>query len=210
MHQILSFSPDYLLGGRSLNLSKIEAGKNELYEENLDPQEIMLSCMNMMKVQAHRQNVELESDIADDLPWLCADQVVLKQIIINLLSNAVKFTRAGGTVTLKAWGQEKGGFVFQVIDDGIGISLEDIQKIMQPFVQIDNVLSREHQGTGLGLPLVKSMVGLHGGSIDIQSEVGTGTTVTVRLPSQRIVPPGGTKGNSAPREPQPAHPVEKL
>ena len=183
-------SGEHLLGLISdiLNLSKIEAGKNELCEEDLHPREVMLSCMNMMKVQAQRQNVKLEADLPDDLPWLHADQVVLKQIIINLLSNAVKFTREGGTVTLKAWGHDSSGFVFQVIDNGIGIALEDIPRIMQPFVQIDSVLSRQHQGTGLGLPLVKSMVGLHGGSMDIQSELGAGTTVTVRLPSRRIVP----------------------
>jgi signal transduction histidine kinase len=77
--------------------------------------------------------------------------------------------------------------VFQVIDTGIGISLEDIPKVMQPFTQIDSGLSRKHQGTGLGLPLIKHMVELHGGSVDIQSEVGAGTTVTVRLPAERVV-----------------------
>ncbi len=186
----INSSGQHLLGliNDILDLSKVEAGKTELQEEEIDPVGVVRSCISMVKGQACSQGLDLETDMAEQLPWLRADKRLLKQAIINLLSNAVKFTRKGGKVTLKAWCKPKSGFVFQVIDTGIGLSLEDIPKVMQPFTQIDSELSRIHQGTGLGLPLVKHLVELHGGSVDIQSEVGAGTTVTIRLPAERIVP----------------------
>ncbi|MFQ5959627.1 MAG: sensor histidine kinase, partial [Alphaproteobacteria bacterium] len=105
------------------------------------------------------------------------------------LSNAVKFTPAGGTVTTRVWHRLDGGYVFQVADTGIGIAPGEIPKVLSPFGQVESALSREFQGTGLGLPLTKSLVETHGGSFDLQSEPGVGTTVTVRLPAERIVPP---------------------
>ena len=118
---------------------------------------------------------------------LWADERKLKQILVNLLSNAIKFTESGGKVVLKIWHRMDSGFVFQVIDSGIGIAIEDIPKAFAPFQQIDSGLNRIHEGTGLGLPLTKSLVEMHGGSLDLQSEVGVGTTVTVRFPAERIV-----------------------
>ncbi len=100
----------------------------------------------------------------------------------------------GGKVTLKAWCSVNSGYVFQVIDTGIGIALEDIPKALLPFQQIDNRLNRKYEGTGVGLPLSKSLIEMHGGSLDLQSQVGVGTTVTVRFPAERIVRlPHGTK-----------------
>ena len=111
----------------------------------------------------------------------------LKQILVNLLANAIKFTPKGGKVTLKAWCREDSGHVFQVIDTGIGMRLEDIPTALAPFQQVDSALNRKFEGTGLGLPLTKALVELHGGSLDLQSQVGVGTTVTVRFPAERIV-----------------------
>lgn len=128
-----------------------------------------------------------QTELADDVPMLRADKLKLKQILINLLSNAIKFTDPGGKVTLKAWCSMDGGYVFQVVDTGIGIALEDIPKALAPFQQIDNRPNRKHRGTGLGLPLSKSLVEMHGGSLDLQSHVGVGTTVTIRFPAERIV-----------------------
>ena len=104
-----------------------------------------------------------------------------------LLSNAIKFTSPGGRVEIKAWSRPDSGYVFQVADTGIGIALDDIPKALAPFKQIDSELNRKYAGTGLGLPLTKSLTELHGGSLDLQSEGGVGTTVTVRFPAERIV-----------------------
>ncbi len=170
-----------------LDLSKIEAGKVELIEEKFDPVEVIQSCVNMVKGQARSQGLELTTEIPDQMSSLRADQRMLKQILLNLLSNAVKFTPEGGRITVKAWSQPGSGHVFQVIDSGIGVALDDIPKILRPFTQIENFLTRKHQGTGLGLPLVKNLIELQGGYLDFQSEVGVGSIVTVRFPKERIV-----------------------
>ena len=126
--------------------------------------------------------------MSDPVPVLHADERKVQQILLTLLSNAIKFTPDGGKVTLKIWSRADSGYVFQVIDTGIGIAFEDIPKALAPFQQIDSGLNRRHEGTGLGLPLTKSLVEMHGGYLDLQSEVGVGTIVIVRFPAERIVP----------------------
>ncbi len=168
-----------------LDLSKVESGTDELREENIYIPEVVHSVLNLVKGRAQKGNVELELDIPGDAPALWADQRKVKQILVNLLTNAIKFTLTGGTVTLRAWCCAQDGHVFQVVDTGIGIALEDIPKALAPFQQIDSALNRKYEGTGLGLPLTKRLVELHGGSLDLQSQVGVGTTVTARFPAQR-------------------------
>ncbi len=170
-----------------LALSKFESGSDELHEENIDISEVTRSVKWLVIARAQDDNVGLETELADDAPMLRADKLKLKQILINLLSNAIKYTDTGGKVTLKAWCSMNSGYLFQVVDTGIGIALEDIPKALSPFQQIDNRLNRRYQGTGLGLPLSKSLIEMHGGSLDLQSQVGVGTTVTVRFPAERIV-----------------------
>ena len=170
-----------------LDLSKIEIGKIELREETIDVASVLRSCLILVKERADDKDLKLTCEIPDDLPLLRADGRKLKQIVINLLSNAVKFTDPGGEVTLKAWFRPLSGFVLQVTDNGIGIALEDIPKVLEPFSQVDSTLSRKYDGTGLGLPLTKSLVEIHGGSFDLQSKLGVGTTVTARFPAERIV-----------------------
>jgi len=170
-----------------LDLARIEAGKLELDEEDIDVARAIRSCMVLVKERASNGGVKLRTDLPDGLPALHADKRKLKQILVNLLSNAVKFTPAGGEVTLKIWSRPDSGYVFQVIDTGIGIALADIPAALSPFGQVDSALSRKFAGTGLGLPLTKSLVEMHGGSLDLQSEEGAGTTVTVRFPKERIV-----------------------
>ena len=114
---------------------------------------------------------------------------MLKRILLNLLSNAVKFTPAGGEVTLAVSVDENGALRFSVRDNGNGISEEDLPKVMEPFAQVESTLSRRYRGTGLGLPLVKTMCELHGGTVALDSELGTGTTATVRFPPERIAQP---------------------
>ena len=170
-----------------LDLSKVESGTDELHEENIDISQIAKSILKLVVGLARKGNVELELDVSDDIPLLYADERKVKQILLNLLSNAIKFTPEGGKVTLKIWSRAESGYVFQVTDTGIGIAFEDIPKAMSPFQQIDSGLARKHEGTGLGLPLTKSLVEMHGGYLDLQSKVGVGTTVTVRFPAERIV-----------------------
>ncbi len=171
-----------------LDLSKFESGSDELCEESIEISELTRSVRWLVTGRAQDGNIELATELADDAPMLRADKLKLKQILINLLSNAIKFTDPGGKITLKAWCSMNSGYVFQVVDTGIGIALEDIPKALMPFQQIDNRLNRKYQGTGLGLPLSKSLIEMHGGSLDLQSQVGVGTTVTVRFPAERIVP----------------------
>ncbi len=170
-----------------LDLSKVESGEGELQEEVVEIHELVRSITMLVTGRAEKGRVELALDVPDEISAVRADHRKLKQILVNLLSNAIKFTPAGGKVTLRIWSRAESGTVFQIIDTGIGIALEDIPKALAPFQQIDGALNRKYEGTGLGLPLAKALVEMHGGSLDLQSEVGVGTTITVRLPAERIV-----------------------
>ncbi len=107
--------------------------------------------------------------------------------MINLLSNAIKFTPGKGLVTIRIWYSMDSGYVLQITDTGIGIGIADIPTALDPFRQVDSGLNRKYEGTGLGLPLTKALAESHGGTLDLQSAVGIGTTVTVRFPAERIV-----------------------
>ncbi len=170
-----------------MDLSKVESGTDELHEDNIDIHRVVRSVLKLVEHRAEHDGVKLEIELPDQLPALCADKRKLKQILVNLLSNAVKFTNAGGKVTLRFWCRRDSGYVFQIIDTGIGIAPKDIPKALSRFGQVDGALSRQYEGTGLGLPLTKALVELHGASFDLQSQVGVGTTVTVRFPAERIV-----------------------
>jgi signal transduction histidine kinase len=169
-----------------LDLSKIEAGKTVLNEQEFDPHAVIRSSVTLVMGQARSQHIDIVMEVSEQLELLRGDQRALMQILVNLLSNAVKFTPDGGKVTLRAWSRRESGHVFQVIDTGIGVALNDVPKILKPFTQIDSSLNRKYQGTGLGLPLVKELVELHGGVLDFQSELGSGSIVTVRFPKERI------------------------
>ncbi len=171
----------------NLDLSKVESGTDELHEENIEISQTAKAIKKLVVGLAQKGNVELELDVPVDLPLLYADERKVKQILLNLLSNAIKFTPDGGKVTLKIWSRAESGYVLKVIDTGIGIAFEDIPKALAPFQQVDSGLNRKHEGTGLGLPLTKLLVEMHGGYLDLQSEVGVGTTVTVIFPAERIV-----------------------
>jgi two-component system cell cycle sensor histidine kinase PleC len=189
-------SGQHLLGliNDILDLSKIEAGKMEFDEADIDVADAIGACLRLVREQARENGVRLVTEIPEELPALRFDERKLKQILINLLSNAVKFTPTGGEITIKAWSRPDSGYVIQIIDTGIGIALEDIPKALSPFGQTNVKLARECKGTGLGLPLTKSLVEMSAGSMDLQSEVGVGTTVTVRFPKERIVTAEETRG----------------
>ena len=167
-----------------LDLSKIDAGHLLLRAETVRVGEIVAVCCKLIRGRADESGVRFGAECADDLPPIVADPVRLKQILLNLLSNAIKFTPAGGSVRLSV-SCAGGEVIFAVIDTGIGMSAEHIPIALEPFRQIDGSLARQHQGTGLGLPLAKRLTELHGGILEITSEPGKGTRVAVRLPMRR-------------------------
>ncbi len=169
-----------------LDLSKIEAGKLTLSDELIDVSETLFAAWNLAKEQAESAEPTLITDIPDSLPPLRADKRMFTQIALNFLSNAVKFTPAGGRIGITGKIGADGSLVIQFADTGIGMTEEDIERAFEPFGQGSNALIRRHEGTGLGVPLSKSLIELHGGTLSIESEQGSGTTVTVRFPRDRI------------------------
>jgi signal transduction histidine kinase len=168
-----------------LDLAKIEAGKLELREDLVDLRNVVNSCFAIMKERASLAEVQMKATLPETLPQILVDELKIKQIIINMLSNAVKFTPRGGHIRVGA-GIEEGNLVVRIADTGIGIAPEDIQKALDPFTQIDSSLARRYEGTGLGLPLAKRLIELHGGKLGIESALGAGTCITLTFPGRRL------------------------
>ncbi len=178
-----------------LDVSAIEVGKMKLDERNVDLIKITGDSIRIVKNRANYGGVHLNTDIDENLPMLYADERRVKQILINLLSNAVKFTLARGIVILSISCNGENGHVFKVTDTGIGMDEEELAKAMTEFGQVGSCFTREYEGTGLGLPLTKGLVELHGGTLDIVSDKDHGTTVTVRFPPERVVYQNSKKRN---------------
>ncbi len=180
-----------------LDFSKVEAGKLELQEDDLDLVATAESAIRMVRPRAEAAGlvVELYDEISHGVAGLRGDERRLKQVVLNLVSNAVKFTPQGGRVTVTAALADDaarasgriGGVTIAVADTGIGIAAEDLPRVMEAFGQVDHGLNRRQEGTGLGLPLTKRLVELHGGELSIESAPGVGTTVTVWLPEERVL-----------------------
>ena len=170
-----------------LDVSKAEAGKLELHESVVELGDSVAAALRLLKERAENGHVSLSAVAPRTMPPIWADERIIKQILINLLSNAVKFTPAGGTVTIEANVESSGALAISVRDTGIGISDDDLMSVLTPFSQVESSLSRKHAGTGLGLPLVKSLVELHGGTFELQSTEGKGTTAIARLPVSRVL-----------------------
>ncbi|MDR3424981.1 MAG: ATP-binding protein [Alphaproteobacteria bacterium] len=178
-----------------LDMSKIEAGKRQLHEVVLNIDTLVQSVSRLVAARAKESKVRLNLHVPRDFPSLRGEEKAMKQILTNLLTNAVKFTPEGGSVTLSAMIDAEDRMTLTVIDSGIGIAPEDIAVALAPFGQIESAMSRKHQGTGLGLPLTKALVELHGGTLDLKSELGNGTTVTLTFPVKRVVRKEGEEGN---------------
>ena len=170
-----------------LDLAKIEAGRLELREADVDLVRLADDCVEMMQARAHQGGLALAADLAPGLPLVHADERALRQILLNLMSNAVKFTPIGGTVTVFAGLADSGDVLFGVRDTGVGISKEDLPRVFQSFGQGRHDVATADRGTGLGLPIVKGLAEAHGGSIALASAPGQGTQVTVSLPALRAV-----------------------
>ena len=164
-----------------LEMTKVEAGKYEIHREAFVLVDLVAEAFMFVTGKAGQNRISLANDVPAELPLLFADKRAIKQVLINLIHNAVKFSDGGNAVTVAA-GKSDTGFVISVTDMGGGISPEDIDKALEPFSQIDRKHHASQEGTGLGLSLCKALVELHGGSLSIESEVGKGTTVTIRLP----------------------------
>jgi Amt family ammonium transporter len=173
-----------------LDLSKIEANKYELHEEELDLGDILETAVRLVSPLAERKGVTVLLRQPERLPAVRADERALRQILLNLLSNACKFTDTGGEVRVAAEREADGRVALTVQDSGIGMSRDQLRQALEPFVQVDSRTRKTDQGTGLGLPLAKSLVELHGGTFVMSSEVGQGTRVVIRLPLERLLANG--------------------
>ncbi|NML76841.1 HAMP domain-containing histidine kinase [Rhizobium sp. S-51] len=165
-----------------LDMSKIEAGRYELMLEHFMIGDAVAECEQMLSLQAANKGVKLTSRIARGLGEVCADERALRQVLINLVGNAIKFTEAGGSVIIDA-SREGSDLKIVVSDTGIGIAPEKMALIGRPFTQIHDDLSRNYEGSGLGLSLVKGLTALHGGTFRMESRPGEGTVVTICLPA---------------------------
>jgi two-component system sensor histidine kinase BarA len=166
-----------------LDLAKIESGKMQVRLENFNLHDVCEGLLNMFRPLAEKKNIDLRSQIEPDIPSLRQDITKLQQILQNLLSNAIKFTPEGGRVLLKAEADTK-YVTISVMDTGVGVAREEQDLVFQKFRQSGNPLTREHAGTGLGLSIVLELCKLLGGEVSLQSELGRGSTFTVRLPLQ--------------------------
>jgi predicted ATPase/signal transduction histidine kinase len=185
--------------GDILDLAKIEAGKLELNCHPINIRDLCDSSLIFFKELVFQKNIRLELDISPNLPDLSVDELRIRQVLLNLLSNAVKFTPEEGCITLKVGhiiatdvsGENSDSIQFMVIDTGIGIAPENLDLLFQPFSQIDNTLSRQSLGTGLGLNLVREIIEMHGGRVNVSSEIGVGSRFIFDLPiadSQFVFP----------------------
>ena len=165
-----------------LDLSKAEAGKLSLDEEIFELRDTIRAVTQLTSVRLTGAGLTQVVDIPPDLPLLRADERKTMQMVLNLVTNAIKFSSEGGQIAITCRADPVRGLTVTVADNGIGIAPEDIDRVLEAFEQVDNSLSRRHQGTGLGLPLVKAMMELHGGVLELKSELGVGTEATMVFP----------------------------
>ncbi len=194
--EFIQSSGQHLLGliNDVLDVSKIESGKFELQPDDILVNDICRSSLNFIKQMAGKKHITVEYSSFPDTTTVHADGRRIKQVLVNLLNNAVKFTPENGSVKLEVRTDEDNSLIhFSVTDTGIGITPENQKKLFKPFMQVDSSLSRQYEGTGLGLSLVKKLVELHNGSVDVQSEPGKGSCFSFALPwnqnTQRSVEP---------------------
>ena len=171
-----------------LDLTKASAGKAELREDRMSITSLLIAVERFFRERARDAGLALDMQTPCQDIELWADETKLKQVLINLVSNAIKFTPSGGRVSVSVTLQADGQLGLTVADSGLGIAADDLDRIFEPFTQVDSSLSRRHAGTGLGLPLARSFVELHGGTIAIASRPNAGTSATVRLPAFRVQP----------------------
>jgi signal transduction histidine kinase len=176
-----------------LDIVKIESRAVRLHDETVDLAASIRASVDLLEAQAASKGLRLATSIDRNLPVVRADARRLQQILLNLLSNAVKFTPSGGSISTSATWHESFGAIVKVADNGIGIPPEMIDQVFEPFSQVEGPYSREHGGSGLGLPLAKKLVELHGGKLSIVSRVDVGTEVSFTLPAERFLGPAANQ-----------------
>ncbi|HWD58362.1 MAG TPA: ATP-binding protein [Stellaceae bacterium] len=186
--KVIAESGTHLLGiiNDILDIAKAEAQALDLAEDAVDIGETVKFSADMVAEMATSNAINCTYAVADGLPAFWGDAKKLRQVLINLLSNAIKFTPEDGRVTLRADRDVDGGATISIADTGIGMAPEDIPVALAPFGQVDGSLARKYQGVGLGLPLSKRLVEMHGGTLQIDSGPGRGTTISVHLPAERF------------------------
>jgi two-component system cell cycle sensor histidine kinase PleC len=167
-----------------LDISKLQSGKYSIDSRELNLDEILTGSLDEFQPQVDAGQITLARAIAPDLPLIRGDATKLKQIFSNVLSNAIRFTPAGGTVSLKAFRTNSQDAAILICDSGVGMSPEEISVAMAPFGQVDGGRSRWREGAGLGLPIAKALIELHGGNLDIRSEANEGTEIAITFPGR--------------------------
>jgi signal transduction histidine kinase len=170
-----------------LDISKIEAGRYAIEEDEIDFANVLRWSIEMMRARTIEKQQTVTLALPDEMPSLHADQRAMRQVMLNLLSNASKFTPDGGKIELSVAIDGQGDLRLTVADNGIGIPADKLHEVLEPFGQVDDTSARQHGGTGLGLPITKSLIEMHGGGFMLQSEFGHGTTATMTLPGWRLV-----------------------
>ena len=190
----ISYAEDINAGGRHLldlvndllDLSKIEAGRYDLVEERVNLGELLRLCRRMMAPRAAAGNMQIECDPGLAGVTLFVDRRAVKQVLLNLISNAVKFSPVGGTAVVRAEPAADGGLTVLVSDNGVGIDPAALHFLFEPFRQADASITRKFGGTGLGLAISRKLMALHGGTLEIASQPGVGTTVRAVFPAERL------------------------
>lgn len=170
-----------------LSISRIELGEMRMNESEIDVGDAVEAVIRLIELRAEEKSITIERRIPAGLPPLMADERAVKQVLLNILANAVKFTDRGGRVRVSVHAELGGPLLIAIADNGIGIPRECIEKVAEPFYQVDSSLQRNHEGLGLGLAIVRDLMALLGGQVSIDSEPGLGTTVTLSFPASRLL-----------------------
>jgi two-component system cell cycle sensor histidine kinase PleC len=185
-----------------LDLSRIEAGKHELQEEAIDLVDVVEECIHMLEVRANGRGLKLRTAFTENMPRLWADERAIRQVVLNLLSNAIKFTPQGAEIRVKVGWTQSGGQYLAVRDNGPGIPEDEIAVVLSTFGRGSQAIKNADQGSGLGLPIVKNLVELHGGAFRLTSKVREGTEATAMFPPSRVMTAMAALDPNAPQKPQ--------
>ena len=169
-----------------LDLARIQAGRVDLEEHIVAVGELIQSAVRTIAPIAEKKSIDVDCELVQSSMLICVDQTKFRQIILNLLSNGVKFTEPEGRILIGSGLDDRGDLVISIKDTGIGIPPEHLERVLSPFEQVADHLTKENEGTGLGLPIARALIELHGGNLTLSSDLGIGTTVALRLPHERI------------------------